>query len=127
MQSRLNTFFASSSGTFGAARPCLASDNNADDDALDAMWQSMLDDIDKNGIAGIAGCGNSCNKSDFYNELLETNHPGFEATHNVSSGSSTKIQLVGECVQAVEVCNIQCDGGHTQVVPPTEHTIFMTH
>ena len=37
MQSRLNTFFDSSSGTFGAARPCLASDDNADDDALDAV------------------------------------------------------------------------------------------
>ena len=77
MQSGLNTCFGSSSGTYGAARPCLASDNNADDDALDAMWQSMLDDID-------------------------------------------------ECVQAVEVCNIQCDGGHTQVAPPTEHNFFLT-
>ena len=62
----------------------------------------------------------SCNKSDFDNELLEINLPGSEATHNVNSNSSTKIQLVGECVQAVEVCNIQCDGGHTQVAPPTE-------
>ena len=86
----------------------------------------MFDDIDKNCIAGIAGCGNSCNKSDFYNELLEINHPVCEATHNVSSGSSFKIQLVGECVQAVEVCNIQCDGGHTQVAPPTEHKFFLT-
>ena len=59
MQSRLNTFVASSSGTFGAAGPCLASGDNADDDASDAMWQSMFDDIDINDIAGIAGCGNT--------------------------------------------------------------------
>ena len=64
---------------------------------------------------------------DFDNWLLDLDTPGFEAIHNVNSNSSTKIQLVGECVQAVEVCNIQCDGGHTQVAPPTGHTIFMTH
>ena len=57
---------------------------------------------------------------------LDTVIPGFEATYNVSSGSSIKTQLVGECMQAVEVCNIQCDGGHTQVAPPTEHNVFLT-
>ena len=57
--------------------------------------------------------------------FLDSEAFGFEAIHNVNSNSSIKIQLVGECVQAVEVCNILSDG-LIQVVPPTEHTIFIT-
>ena len=62
---------------------------------------------------------------DFDNWLLDLDTPGFEAIHNVNSNSSIEIQLDGESVQAVEVCNIQCDGSHTQVAPPTEHTFII--
>ena len=44
--------------------------------------------------------------------------------HTGQNHTSVVIDLVSECVQELEVCNIQCDGGHTQVAPPTEHTIF---
>ena len=54
-----------------------------------------------------------------------SDNPGFEAIHNVNSNSTIKIQLDGECVQAVEDSNILSDG-HIQVVPTTVHTIFMT-
>ena len=46
--------------------------------------------------------------------------------HTGQNHNSVVIDLVSECVQEVEVWNIQCDGGHTQVAPPTEHTIFLT-
>ena len=46
--------------------------------------------------------------------------------HRGQNHNSVVIDLVGECVQEVEVWNIQCDGGHTQVAPPTKHTIFLT-
>ena len=55
--------------------------------------------------------------------LLDRETIGFEAIHNVNSNSSNKSQLVGECGQAVEVCNILSDG-HIQVVPPTAQTFF---
>ena len=55
----------------------------------------MQDDIDNEGFAGIYANhnidGNSCNKLDFDNRLLDTDTPGFEATHNVNSNSSIKI------------------------------------
>ena len=47
---------------------------------------------------------------------------GLNLNHNLGV-----LDPVGECMRAAEACNIQCDGGHAQVAPPTEHTIFMTH
>ena len=46
--------------------------------------------------------------------------------HTGQNHNSVVIDLVGECVQDVEVCNIQSDGGHTQVAPPTEHDFLLT-
>ena len=49
MQSRVNT----SSGTFCAARPIQALEDPFEDDALDAMWHTMQNDIDSEGFAGL--------------------------------------------------------------------------
>ena len=46
--------------------------------------------------------------------------------HTGQNHNPVVIDLVSECVQEVEVWNIQCDGGHTQVAPPTEHTFSLT-
>ena len=46
--------------------------------------------------------------------------------HTGQNHNPVVIDLVSECVQEVEVWNIQCDGGHTQVAPPTAHTFFLT-
>ena len=46
--------------------------------------------------------------------------------HTGQSHNPVVIDSVGDCVQEVEVWNIQCDGGHTQVAPPTEHTFVLT-
>ena len=66
---------------------------------------------------------------EFDNWLLdqETDPLVLAEGHTGQNHNSVVIDLVGECVQDVEVCNIQSDGGHTQVAPPTGHTIFMTH
>ena len=66
---------------------------------------------------------------EFDNWLLdqETDPLVLAEGHTGLNHNTVVVDLVGECVQDVEVCNIQSDGGHTQVAPPTGHTIFMTH
>ena len=65
---------------------------------------------------------------EFDNWLLdqETDPLVLAEGHTGQNHNPVVIDLVSECVQEVEVWNIQCDGGHTQVAPPTEHTIFLT-
>ena len=67
-------------------------------------------------------------KLEFDNWLLdqETDPLVLAEGHTGQNHNSVVIDLVGEFVQDVEVWNMQSDGGHTQVAPPTEHTIFTT-
>ena len=50
---RGSIMFDTNSGTFCAARPIQALEDPFEDDALDAMWHAMQNDIDSEGFAGL--------------------------------------------------------------------------
>ena len=65
---------------------------------------------------------------EFDNWLLdqETDPLVLAEGHTGQNHNPVVIDSVGECVQEVDVWNIQCDGGHTQVAPLNKHTFFFT-